>query len=65
MSGLDLLATNFLSPIVLSFVLGGIAGFLRSDLELPDAVLKMLSIIRKRRVGTLLPSRALNVVGRL
>lgn len=51
MSGLDLLATNFLSPIVLSFVLGAIAGFLRSELELPEAILKMLSIILLFSIG--------------
>jgi hypothetical protein len=44
MPGLDLLATNLLQPIVLAFVLGAIAGFVKSELELPDAVIKLLSI---------------------
>lgn len=44
MPGFDLLVANLLSPIVLAFVLGAIAGFVRSELELPDAVLKLLAI---------------------
>lgn len=44
MPGIDLLLTNLLQPIVLAFVLGAIAGFVRSELELPDAVIKLLSI---------------------
>lgn len=44
MPGVDLLATNLLQPIVLAFVLGAIAGFVKSELELPDAVIKLLSI---------------------
>lgn len=44
MSGAELLVANLLSPIVLAFVLGTIAGFLRPEIELPDAVLKLLSI---------------------
>lgn len=51
MSGLDLLATNLLQPIVLTFVLGAIAGFLRSELELPEAVIKLLSIILLFSIG--------------
>lgn len=51
MPGLDLLATNLLQPIVLTFVLGAIAGFLRSELELPDAVIKLLSIILLFSIG--------------
>lgn len=41
---MDLLAANLLSPVVLAFLLGAIAGLIRSELELPDAVLKLLSI---------------------
>lgn len=33
-----------MQPIVLAFVLGAIAGFVKSELELPDAVIKLLSI---------------------
>jgi len=44
MPGFDLLLTTLLSPIVLAFVLGGIAGLIRSELELPEAVLKLISI---------------------
>ena len=44
MPGLDLLLTNLLSPIVLAFALGAVAGFIRSELELPEAVLKLISI---------------------
>jgi hypothetical protein len=44
MPGIDLLLSNLLQPIVLAFVLGAIAGFVRSELELPDAVIKLLSI---------------------
>jgi uncharacterized protein len=44
MPGLDLLSTNLLQPIVLAFVLGAIGGFLKSELELPEAVIKLLSI---------------------
>jgi hypothetical protein len=44
MPGLDLLAANLLQPIVLAFLLGAIAGFVRSELELPDAVIKLLAI---------------------
>ena len=44
MPGFDLLAANLLQPIVLAFVLGAIGGFLKSELELPEAVIKLLSI---------------------
>ncbi|WP_237216510.1 sodium-dependent bicarbonate transport family permease [Falsiroseomonas oryziterrae] len=51
MPGFDLLVTNLLSPIVLAFVLGAVAGFIRSELELPDAVLKLLSIYLLLSIG--------------
>jgi uncharacterized protein len=51
MSGTDVLITNLLSPIVLAFVLGVIAGVLRSELELPDAVLKLISIYLLFSIG--------------
>jgi uncharacterized protein len=44
MPGIDLVVTNLLQPIVLAFVLGAIAGFVKSELELPEAVIKLLSI---------------------
>ena len=44
MPNLDLLLANLLQPIVLAFVLGAIAGFVKSELELPEAVIKLLSI---------------------
>jgi hypothetical protein len=44
MPNLDLLTTNLLQPIVLAFLLGGLAGFVKSELELPEAVIKLLSI---------------------
>jgi hypothetical protein len=44
MPGLDLLLANLLQPIVLAFVLGAVAGFVRSELELPEAVIKLLAI---------------------
>jgi hypothetical protein len=51
MPGLDLLIANLLSPIVLAFVLGAVAGFIRSELELPEPVLKLLSIYLLLSIG--------------
>jgi hypothetical protein len=51
LSGLDILVANLISPIVLAFVLGAIAGFIRSELELPDAVLKLISIYLLLSIG--------------
>jgi hypothetical protein len=51
MSGTDLLVANLLSPIVLAFVLGAIAGFIRSELELPEPVLKLISIYLLLAIG--------------
>ncbi len=51
MSGADILLTNLMSPIVLAFVLGVVAGFIRSELELPDAVLKLISIYLLFSIG--------------
>lgn len=44
MPGTDLLLANLLQPIVLAFVLGAIGGFIKSELELPEAVIKLLAI---------------------
>jgi uncharacterized protein len=51
MPGFDLLLTNLLSPIVLAFVLGCVAGALKSDLELPEPVLKLISIYLLFSIG--------------
>jgi uncharacterized protein len=51
MPGFDLLATNLISPIVLAFVLGCVAGLLKSDLELPEPVLKLISIFLLFSIG--------------
>ncbi len=51
MPGFDLLITNLLSPIVLAFALGAVAGFLKSELELPEAVIKLLSIYLLFSIG--------------
>jgi len=68
MPGTDLLIANLLQPIVLAFVLGAIAGFVKSELELPEAVIKLLAIyllfslgltggreLAKAEVGDVLP----------
>lgn len=44
MPGLDILLTNILQPIVLAFLLGTLAGAVKSELELPEAVVKLLAI---------------------
>jgi hypothetical protein len=44
MPGIDLLLANLLQPIVLAFLLGTLAGAVRSELELPEAVVKLLAI---------------------
>jgi uncharacterized protein len=49
--GFDLLVTNLLSPIVLAFVLGAIAGAIKSELELPEPVLKLLAIYLLLSIG--------------
>ncbi len=68
MPGLDLLLSNLLQPIVLAFLLGALAGFVKSELELPEAVIKLLSIyllfslgltggreLAKAEIGAVLP----------
>ncbi len=44
MLGIDLLITNLLQPIVLAFLLGTLAGAIKSELELPEPVIKLLAI---------------------
>ncbi|MBO6544224.1 MAG: sodium-dependent bicarbonate transport family permease [Alphaproteobacteria bacterium] len=43
--------SNFLSPTILAFVLGALAGFFRSDLEVPEAIAKGLSIYLMLAIG--------------
>ncbi len=42
---------NFLSPAILAFILGALAGFLKSDLEIPEAIAKGLSIYLMFAIG--------------
>ena len=44
MPGFELFLTNLLQPIVLAFLLGAVAGVVKSELELPEAVVKLLAI---------------------
>lgn len=48
---LSLAADNLLSPIILSFALGLVAAFLRSDLTIPEAVAKGMSIYLLFAIG--------------
>ena len=51
MPGIDLLLANLIQPIILAFILGAIAGFLRSELELPAAVISLLAIYLLFSIG--------------
>ena len=52
MSGvIDLALANLLSPMVLFFVLGLVAAFARSDLEVPQAVAKFLALYLMLAIG--------------
>lgn len=51
MPGFDLLIANLIQPIILAFILGAIAGFLRSELELPAAVISLLAIYLLFSIG--------------
>ncbi|MEP6019483.1 MAG: sodium-dependent bicarbonate transport family permease [Paracoccaceae bacterium] len=48
---LSLAANNLLSPIILSFALGVIAALVRSDLSIPEAAAKMMSIYLLFAIG--------------
>lgn len=48
---MDLLLQNILSPVVLAFVLGMSAHWVRSDLEIPDAIYQALSIYLLFAIG--------------
>jgi hypothetical protein len=71
----DLLLNNLLQPIVLAFLLGVIGGFVKSELELPEAVIKLLSIyllfslgltggreLAKADIGSVLPLLGVTLV---
>ena len=47
----DLVIDNLVSPIVLCFVLGLVARWIKSDFELPDAVYQGLSIYLLLAIG--------------
>ncbi|WP_341897634.1 sodium-dependent bicarbonate transport family permease, partial [Ferrovibrio terrae] len=48
---LSLAAGNLLSPMILAFVLGAVAAFLRSDLEIPEGAAKALAIYLMFAIG--------------
>jgi uncharacterized protein len=48
---LNLAATNLLSPVVLFFALGAAAAFARSDLTIPEAVVKGMSLYLLLAIG--------------
>lgn len=48
---MDLLVQNLVSPIVLAFALGMIARWVKSDLEIPDAIYQALSIYLLFAIG--------------
>ncbi len=75
MHGLELLISNLLQPIVLAFLLGALAGFIKSEIELPEAVIKLLAIyllfslgmtggreLAQAQLGALLPLLTITVV---
>jgi hypothetical protein len=47
----DILVQNLVSPITLAFLLGMIAAAIRSDLEIPDPVLKIFAIFLLLSIG--------------
>jgi hypothetical protein len=51
MDGFQILATNFLSPLVLAFLLGVFAKIVKSEISLPDGVLKFMSIYLLLSIG--------------
>ncbi|MEM9479687.1 MAG: sodium-dependent bicarbonate transport family permease [Verrucomicrobiota bacterium] len=48
---MELLLQNLISPVVLAFILGMIAHWVRSDLEIPDAIYQGLSIYLLFAIG--------------
>lgn len=51
MEFLELISQNILSPAILFFTLGIIAGFLKSDLEVPDSISRYLSLYLMMAIG--------------
>lgn len=51
MTTLQLAAANLLSPMILCFVLGAVAAFVRSDLRLPEPVFTALAIYLMLAIG--------------
>lgn len=51
MEFLHLITQNLLSPAILFFALGIIAGFLKSDLEVPDSISRYLSLYLMMAIG--------------
>jgi hypothetical protein len=51
MEFLNLVSQNLLSPAILFFALGIIAGFLKSDLEVPDSISRYLSLYLMMAIG--------------
>lgn len=51
MDTLELVRLNLLSPVVLAFVLGGVATWVRSDLRIPEALSSALSIYLLLAIG--------------
>jgi hypothetical protein len=49
--GLEIVRQNLLSPMVLAFVLGAVATFVRSDLRFPEPVYQLLSIYLLFSIG--------------
>ena len=48
---MDLLVQNLVSPVVLAFVLGLVARWVRSDLEIPSAIYQGMSIYLLFAIG--------------
>ena len=48
---MDLLLENLISPVVLAFVLGMVARWVRSDLEIPNAIYQGLSVYLLFAIG--------------
>lgn len=51
MDGLSILTTNLVSPLVLAFLLGVIARLVKSEISLPEGVLKFMSIYLLLSIG--------------
>lgn len=51
MTFLDLMAQNLLSPAILFFTMGIVAGLLKSDLEVPESISRYLSIYLMMAIG--------------